>query len=200
MLLCGSTAWTQTLKITARVFNQAHVPQSVLVSAEKEAAYALGTAAVEALWVNCDRPGPCDEAVSPDEFEILVRETALPNFPNEGGVEAMGRCLLPRDQPGYYALAYYNEIRDFAKGTSGISTGEILGYVIAHEIGHLLLGADHQDGTIMQSRWGKVELEMIATRQLRFNRSQRAERKNARMAQNRTRRDQTLIAALLRAR
>lgn len=177
MLLCGSTAWTQTLKITAYVFNQAHVPQSVLASAEKEAAYALGTAAVEARWVDCARPGTCDQAVKPDEFEILVREAALPNSFQDRGVEAMGRSLLPRDGPGCYALAYYSEIRDFANGTSGISTGEILGYVIAHEIGHLLLGPQHQDGTIMQSRWGKVELEMIAKRQLRFNSSQRAERK-----------------------
>jgi hypothetical protein len=87
----------------------------------------------------------------------------------------MGQALLPIDESGRYAFVYYGEICRLANRTTAISAGEILGYVIAHEIGHLLLGSHHQEGTVMQGEWGKAELQTMAKRHLRFNKAQRAE-------------------------
>jgi hypothetical protein len=185
VLLCPSTGGAQGLKITARLFNQSHVSQSVLATAEEEATYALQTAAVDVRWVDCALPASCDRAVGPDEFEILVRKAAPSTSSQDGGVEALGQALLPRDKPGCYAMAYFSEIRRVANRTGAVSAGQILGYVIAHEIGHLLLGARHEDGTIMQERWSKVEFEMMAKRQLRFDTLPGPERKSKKMAQTR---------------
>ena len=77
-----------------------------------------------------------------------------------------------RNLCGFYAIVYYSEIRRLAELDRAVSSGEILGYVMAHEIGHLLLGPQHHDGTVMKSHWGAAEVEMIRRRELRFNRSQ----------------------------
>jgi len=49
----------------------------------------------------------------------------------------------------------------------------VLGYVLAHEIGHLLLGPGHVEGTIMSAKWDAKVLEAARQRGLTFDRSQR---------------------------
>jgi hypothetical protein len=39
-------------------------------------------------------------------------------------------------------------------GSVGSSVGQVLGLIIAHEVGHLLLGRNHSPGGIMRARWG----------------------------------------------
>ena len=49
----------------------------------------------------------------------------------------------------------------------------ILGSVIAHEIGHLLLGLNsHSDTGIMQKRWERKQLQMVTTGNLLFTAAQ----------------------------
>jgi len=50
----------------------------------------------------------------------------------------------------------------------------VLGYVIGHEIGHLLLGPGHVDASIMCARWNAKTLGDARQRRLTFNPSQRA--------------------------
>ncbi len=171
-LLCSCSVYAQTLEITARIYNQAHVSENTIITAKKEAAFALATAGVQVHWVNCDEPGRCDDAVGPNEFQILIRQAAPSAALGLKGVDAMGYALLPKDEQGSYALVYYGEICRFAERSPAVSSAEILGYVIAHEIGHLLLGPNHQDGTVMKGQWKKGEIEMIRKRELRFNHSQ----------------------------
>ena len=69
-------------------------------------------------------------------------------------------------------MIYYREICRLAELNPPVSSSELLGYVIAHEIGHLLLGPQHQDGSVMKSHWRAADVEMIRRRELHFNRSQ----------------------------
>ena len=162
-------------EITAQVYNQARVPPKVLISAEKEAEYALETAAVHVRWINCDRPAICDDAVQ-DELLILVRQAAPAGLSPSHEADAMGLALLPHNDSGVYAMVYYREICRLAEISPAVTSAEILGYVMAHEIGHLLLGPKHQNGTVMQGQWGRAEFELIRQRALRFNRAQRLAR------------------------
>lgn len=49
----------------------------------------------------------------------------------------------------------------------------LLGLVIAHELGHLLLGPGYVDDGVMRAAWKKDELEALRQRRLRFTKSQR---------------------------
>lgn len=54
--------------------------------------------------------------------------------------------------------------------SSAVDLGRILGSVMAHEIGHILLGASsHSASGLMQARWGSDELDRIAVGTLFFS-------------------------------
>jgi len=46
--------------------------------------------------------------------------------------------------------------------------------VVAHELGHLLLGPGHSADSIMSAAWNGKTLEAVRKRWLTFNQSQRA--------------------------
>jgi hypothetical protein len=59
-----------------------------------------------------------------------------------------------------------------ARGDSSFET-LLLGHLMAHEIGHLLLGAgNHSPTGLMRARWQQQELELIRRRTLAFTSGQ----------------------------
>jgi hypothetical protein len=55
----------------------------------------------------------------------------------------------------------------------GVDADELLGCVIAHELGHLLLGPGHVPGGVMQAHWSGNELDALRQRRLKFNHTQK---------------------------
>jgi hypothetical protein len=54
-----------------------------------------------------------------------------------------------------------------------VGVAEILGAAIAHEVGHLLLGADaHAPFGLMQAAWSGRQFELIGLSELDFSRDQ----------------------------
>ncbi len=84
----------------------------------------------------------------------------------------MGRAFLPEHGAGYLADAYFQSVQDLA-GRHQIDAEVLLGFVIAHELGHLLLGPGHAPDGVMRARWNISELKALRQRWLQFNRSQR---------------------------
>jgi len=55
---------------------------------------------------------------------------------------------------------------------TGADSDSVIGCVMAHELGHLLLGPGHVPDAIMRASWGTGDLEAIRRRRLVFNRAQ----------------------------
>jgi hypothetical protein len=69
---------------------------------------------------------------------------------------------------GNYVLVYYAGIKAFRAATT-VPTGELLGCVIAHELGHLLLGtASHSPAGLMSGVWQDAELQQAVRHNLLF--------------------------------
>ena len=47
-------------------------------------------------------------------------------------------------------------------------SGVLLGFVMAHELGHLLLGAGHTPNGVMQAAWSQKQMDALRQRWLRF--------------------------------
>jgi hypothetical protein len=93
--------------------------------------------------------------------------------------DEVGRAMLASD--GAFATIadiYVDRLTDLTYGRKW-ALGPILGDLIAHEIGHLLLGPDsHCTGGIMRPHWGERDLEEAQRGQMLFT-AQQAERMRA---------------------
>ena len=82
----------------------------------------------------------------------------------------MGRAYLAENGEGYLADAYFEAIQKLA---ARHDADALLGVVIAHELGHLLLGEGHVPDGVMQAQWGGAAVKALERRWLQFNPAQR---------------------------
>jgi hypothetical protein len=139
-------------RISVWVFNFARVPDSTLTRAENLATEIFRAAGVEIAWTNCnlattDLPeNPhCDESLHRLHLEVRV----LPDIPAVPctAERPMGVAL------GDLASVSHRRVREDANDFR-VMPQVVLGPVLAHELGHLLLGPNsHSEKGIMRLRW-----------------------------------------------
>ena len=153
--------------VTVLVYNFVGTPSAVLAAAERHAGKILQIAGARVDWVHC-----------PNEDNVLYAEE-----PCRRGwaLQTPGLCLVSGANKfqsaefGYttipvYSTIYYRQIasrvhRDDADSDLPV----LLGCVIAHELGHLLLhSARHSATGIMQPGWGSAQIHQALTGKLLF--------------------------------
>lgn len=73
---------------------------------------------------------------------------------------------------GTYASVFLSRVRD-AAAESNVPWDIVLAYAMAHEVGHLLLGAEaHTPRGLMKGTWGREDYEAMYQRRLHFTREQ----------------------------
>lgn len=155
--------------VTVAVCNLNQSPDTVIRHAESEAGYVFRSAGVEIRWVECgDNVGAQDSRLRPD---FVVRVQNGGHFVKAGPVslDAMGRAFMDETGYGFMADTYFGAIRDLSLLFPYATADQLLGYVMAHELGHLLIGAGHRPNGIMRSSLGKMELDELNRRHLKFN-------------------------------
>lgn len=145
----------------------------MLARAQNEARYALGTGGARVVWRDCDKRGICDGPIGWNEFAILLRNRPPSSVSKALRSDALGLALLVPDQTSVYAIVYSDDVQRLASQFTAPVADQLLGYAIAHEIGHLLLGPDHRAGTVMKDRWTVEDVRRISRRELRFDRRER---------------------------
>jgi len=160
--------------ITLRMYNHG-VSRALLARSEREATAILNHAGLEVGWVDCPwRAGDsaaypaCPNTMGSAEFTIKILTAA------EAQRIAMHRDDLGEalecfgDHSGCAAYIFYRDVQELAKG-GDVSEYQLLGHALAHEIGHLLLGArSHSANGIMRAHWRQPELYTIARAHLFF--------------------------------
>ena len=178
------------LNFTIHVHNYAGVDSKTMTDAEKAASAIFQKAGVRSQWV--------DTPVTPEALRQIAGDA--PVF----GLSHLQMYILPRAMaerlglPGNVAgvapgtgldrlkaYVFYNRVEDLAntqtqaqlKNTISrhATTDQILGEVIAHEIGHILLNLDvHTERGIMRGSWDLSDLRDIAEGCLTFSKQQAA--------------------------
>ena len=171
------------LPITVRVYDMAHLSQSTLKAAKAEATKVLRKAGVETAWLHCADAVTggvgdegCKEPIgSSDLIMKIVPRTIAPRLSSNPW--EFGFAPLPTEAGRFGKLFYLfsHRAEDLAKQNS-ISTAQMLGCAMAHEIGHLLLGVGSHSGRgIMRAEWDRKTVRQASTGTLTFTR-QEAER------------------------
>ena len=149
--------------ITVLVFNFRQAPAETLVKAEKEAGRILEHAGVPVTWRDCPTGDePCQKGLGRVFFLAMMAGPVQNKFLDT----ISGYALLP----DHLAAVYYDYLPRMPGGESNKNdTSVVLGCVIAHELGHLLLGArGHSIAGVMQAHWGIEQMQRAVMSNLFF--------------------------------
>ena len=162
------------LHVTIRVYSYVLLSEKVLAEAEQEAARVFDKAGVKTLWVECRGSGnrANDEPlcqIPPDLRHLVMR--IVPGAWS-GHDSVFGFAFLSAEGNGAYSDVFFACVEQLHREWSA-SVPRVLGHVMAHEIGHLLLGSPgHTRLGIMQRNWHGDELRRIERGTLFFTAEQ----------------------------
>ena len=162
-----------SVTITVNIYNYSQASPAILSKAEREASRILGTAGLQLVWLRCPvepsaagSQGPCQK--TPEATDLRLRILAEP-IKNKFEDTVFGFTVHPVLASVYYDYAARRARSDDAE----FETPIIVGCVIAHELGHLLLGTNSHSGKgIMQGRWESSQFRQLMTGSLIFTTAQ----------------------------
>jgi hypothetical protein len=166
----------RNLNITVWVYDYAQIHHDALVQAKQEATRILRQAGVRIVWVDCPRSAEeadkypaCRGLPGPTQLVLRVLPRSLASGAN-GHSTIFGRAALPDD--GGFAL----QAGVYAYGAEELSRGQespsavILGHLMAHELGHLLIGTETRSSVgVMRQEWSVSDLERAGQGRLLFS-------------------------------
>jgi hypothetical protein len=176
-LLCQASVarpkQADTVRLTVSAFNDAEVPPSVLLTARARAEAVFAEAGIELTWLDCGTPGHwtvsrgCTLVAYPVHLSLRLTKDGAHRTK-----DTFGESFLDQRGWGNYASVYMTAL-DSSPALGVLSEGELLGYVAAHELGHLLLGKDsHSQEGVMRPVWQFEDLQQAARGKLCFTPSQ----------------------------
>ncbi len=163
----------KNLTIALHVYDYAQVEEKDLARARDEVSRVLQRIGIEAAWLNCPVPGmerqnaqECRSTAGALVLRILPRAMAERAGRDKG---SLGFAQLADDgAPTYEASVFYHLVASRAVELR-CARGVILGYTLAHEIGHLLLGTNsHAPDGIMRAHWTEEELRLASAGRVSF--------------------------------
>jgi hypothetical protein len=152
-------------QIRVRLYDYAGASPDTLARSKAAAGEVLAAAGVELFWLDCPSSA-CGLPVTPSDLQLrIVTE------------EMARRVAVTKTCLGYAVLAgefssiasvFFHRALELEKGNLA-DRSAILGAMMAHEIGHLLLSRNsHPETGIMRGIWGDQELKAIAKGRMRF--------------------------------
>ena len=145
-----------SVTLTIRLYNTSGIPIDELATARDAADSILRGTGIHVTFRHCGQlaggTDSCDESLKPSE--VVVRIIDAPTFDATLHPDAYGVAYIVKDtNRGWLATVFSDRIGAAAERV-GVEPGTLLGRVMAHEIGHLLLGIDYH-GTVgvMRADW-----------------------------------------------
>ena len=149
----------------------ADVPAPLLTAAEDQARDIFRRAGLETVWLNCS---PKLEKVEPktcyfSDTTHLTLKISLhaTNAKVRDRLDVLGTAYPDENGVGYLAYVFYDRVQELAQRR--MLGHALLADVMAHEIGHLLLGStSHSPSGIMCAHWNYDELRNVAEGTMTF--------------------------------
>jgi hypothetical protein len=148
-----------TVSIPVLVYNYAEVAPGILAGAEHQADRILYQVGVRALWFECPvKPGELEEKSicrSGWGYQNIGLRLLSRHIPTRSHDLTFGFAVSPGLASVYYGDAALMAERQLLRSDLPF----LLGCLIVHEIGHLLLNSSgHSPTGVMQAEWGAMQL------------------------------------------
>jgi hypothetical protein len=143
--------------LTVRLYNTSGIPAPALLAARDVIEATFEGSGLDLIIRQCG-PGSqssvdsCSESLKP--LEMVVRIIDAPLLDETLHPDACGMAYVIRETDrGWLATAYSDRIAGAAVRV-GVDSGTLLGLVISHELGHLLLGGGYHGWSgVMRADW-----------------------------------------------
>jgi len=184
MLLAGGPVWASVHEGTARVpvtvwiYDGVGVSVDDITAARAEADTILREAGIAPAWFNCalvegkwwgasDR---CESGVGPDEIIVRLLRSSRDTESNR---VPLGEARVDlQTHTGSIATVFADRVAS-TSARAGANARGVLGRVIAHEVGHLLIGTNrHSMNGLMRAVWTDLELRRAIGLEWHFSASE----------------------------
>jgi hypothetical protein len=156
-------------RITVFVYNYAALPADVLAQTEAESAriYQLGGIVIQ--WLDCpltpaeaSRFPSCQVPPGPTRLALRILSQSMAERLRQAQ-DSFGFALYPDDGSFATIANVFAHDAEQLANRRGMRLGVVLGELVTHELGHLLLGnGSHSSSGIMHVPWHLKELEIIS--------------------------------------
>jgi hypothetical protein len=158
-------------RLQVRVYDCVGLAADVRRAALVTAAAIFASAAIDVTWVECHSLArgkhgaaaalardPACHAV-PDAGELLLRIVRSDSpFADDARVPLGDAVIEPNVRPGGIATVYYSRVQWLAR-SADTHLARLLGRVMAHELGHLLLArTGHSEHGLMRGGWSRNDV------------------------------------------
>jgi hypothetical protein len=161
-----STPSAKSLPLPVTVFDYANIPAQWLSWAKESMSRIYGEIGVEIMW---------QDARSEARTGLIVLILPESRSTKEGIPESViGYTSGTADERRRVAYVLYGRMDQFRlEQAPAIQRANLLGHLMAHEVGHLLLPVQsHSPSGIMRARWSRADLELAQQGRLRFSADQ----------------------------
>jgi hypothetical protein len=173
--------------ITIRIYDYARLPADEYEPARRQAQRIFSRAGIPTRWINCaltpgERTDPgCKEEVTPADLVLRILSADMAARVRVNG-RVFGYAVPARDGGfGTIANVFHHRVAELIAqkrqrvGGRLYSSDVVLGHILAHELGHVLLGRNsHSRSGIMAFPWGPKQLAGCLNGALLFSKSEAA--------------------------
>jgi hypothetical protein len=150
-----------TEQVVLQLHVEGNVPPAILSAGIVEASGIFRKSGVRLTRRTSSRRQEREGSV--ETIEVLIRETAL-----KGTAPAVLASSRPYAKSGVRVVVYYERVA----GRTIMPAHILLGYTLAHEVGHVLLGvASHSDEGVMKAHWTATDYNWMQAHLLGFDES-----------------------------
>jgi hypothetical protein len=171
LVLCAGVAAERTAAaqmphspvVYVHIMNRAGVPAETLGRAQDDAAHVFHLSGIALVWVDAES---CLASC------LTVRIVKDPVSIKSRNPHTLGVAPSTKEARGINVFIFYPRIRAYSADL-GMQASQLLGHVMAHEMGHLLLphGA-HSVAGLMRPEWDRAQVRNAATGLLTFTSDQ----------------------------
>ena len=143
------------LSVTVRIHDYVGIPTACMTSAQENVKDLYAAIGVNTIWAETKQPGKSLEPAAKYIPGELLINIVTPAMSRRMGVaeHTLGVAAVTLLSGGKIAYLLFERIRHVALSSGG-EAADILGLVIAHEMGHLLLPyGSHSENGLMRPSW-----------------------------------------------
>lgn len=153
----------ERLRVKVLVHDEVGISAKILEEARREATRIFADAGIDLWWAT--------QGVTKSRY-VIIKIVPKTTSKMSRDFRVMGLAAGAKDGKGTLAYVFYDRIRDNGRGVN-LPVPVIMGHVIAHEMGHLLLSyGSHSVAGLMKGGWDAQQSQRAMEHDLRFSRDE----------------------------